>query len=698
MNKSQRIYLDPTTTEDDLHLKVRLEQETDSLEFLSMSVDLKDAYQDFNADYGVLIGRVVANGGIGIPNAKISVFIPLSDEDASNSDIMSIYPYKTPRDKNNDGKRYNLLPRVSVVDPKTGGTHPKQPFGSFPIKEEVVTNSEFLDVYKKYYKYTALTNSAGDYMIFGVPTGNQTIHLSVDITDIGEYSMTPAAMVTNLGYSPNLFTDNNTKIKSSKDLGDLPNIETQEISVDIIPFWGDATNFEIGITRQDFRIRSVLANTFTIFGAAYTDGFGSLYGRDYRGGLEVVELYRISGNETENSSVASKRIGRITETIYYYPASVPDSEINSTIDPKTKMLKLDPTEYSAYKRDGDFAFIVNCNRKKVVTSETGEKISVEDDYPGGVFTEFRGFMTLEYTTDAVSLDFSTYLDNDNFPRGRTIPVRHKLKFPQSASRAHSFRKESEGASAVDDTQAWRRQHQTFKAGKFYGISLFHAAVYNGTTGEYNPDNVDGFLNTDYINVMDGNLYNTTGAIQTNDYELSGNSRFNMPYNALTDSNYRQVFVGNWMNFSAHMPQVGFLTEDYNRTRNMRSTSLFSQNFRYDSYYYANNSQPIVAGDFNTKFFARSDINWTKFIEVPETDVRAIIDAVGERRGFKLSELPPNILTGAYVRGYNASDCPVNGGKLNARTSGGRDSETYFFRGFDSSDCLGFLIKLGLVTP
>jgi len=88
-------------------------------------------------------------------------------------------------------------------------------------------------------------------MIFGVPVGTQVVHLSVDITDIGKYSMNPAAMVRNLGYPESQFTDNNTRIKPSDDLGDLPNVETQEITVDVRPFWGDFENFEIGITRQD---------------------------------------------------------------------------------------------------------------------------------------------------------------------------------------------------------------------------------------------------------------------------------------------------------------------------------------------------------------------------------------------------------------------------------------------------------------
>jgi hypothetical protein len=149
MNKSQRIQLNSGNTNTDKFIKVQLEQDIDTLEFLSMSIDAKDAYQDFNADYGVLVGRVIANGGVGIPNAKISIFIPLDDTDANDEDIKSIYPYTTPRDKNVDGKRYNLLPRVAKIDPNTGVSSPKQPFGSFPIKEEIVTNLDFLGVYKK---------------------------------------------------------------------------------------------------------------------------------------------------------------------------------------------------------------------------------------------------------------------------------------------------------------------------------------------------------------------------------------------------------------------------------------------------------------------------------------------------------------------------------------------------------------------
>jgi len=149
MNKSQRIYFSSGNTgnsNDDKYIKVRLEQKVETLEFMSMSFSTEDAYQNFNSDYGVLVGRVVANENVGIPNAKISIFIPIDEEDKSNSEIYSVYPYESPRDKNNEGKRYNLLPRVAV-EKDDGTISPKQPFGSFPIKPEIVINEVLLNVY-----------------------------------------------------------------------------------------------------------------------------------------------------------------------------------------------------------------------------------------------------------------------------------------------------------------------------------------------------------------------------------------------------------------------------------------------------------------------------------------------------------------------------------------------------------------------
>ena len=695
MNKSQRIQLNSNTINSDNYVIVKLDQDVDTLEFLSMNLSTKDVYQNFNADYGVLVGRVIANGGIGVPNAKISIFIPLDNTDANDSEISSIYPYTTPRDKNTDGKRYNLLPRVAVIDPKTGVSSPKQPFGSFPIKPELVTNQYFLNVYKKYYKYTALTNDSGEYMMFGVPTGIQTNHLSVDITDIGKFSMTPAAMVTNLGYSPNLFTDNGSKIKPSTDLGDLPNIETQEITVEIMPFWGDTANFTIGITRQDFRIRATLINTFTIFGSAFTDGDKSLWGDDqFTGSKQIAEMFRAIDDANRTIGIFSKRIGKITEKFYYYPANIPDSQIDAgnVKDDGSDMVLLDPSEYSVYKRDGDFAFIISCNRNRVVTDEFGIETPISDSSSNGIFTKFRGFLTLEITSNDIPMNFSSAFGANT----EIIPFRYILKFPQSASPNASFNK-TEDANTI----AWRKQHYTFSGGSLYSLAKFHGLTFNnyndnlGSNSPQFPLTPQGFFAKDIVNIaFSVDSFNNVGIIVTGDYQDYVNSSFEFPPNSV-DGYGNPCFGGNWMNFSVYLPQLGQATKGYSDIDDVRSADNFTKqnknNSPFNIFYFNDNVQPIAGGQVNTKWFARSDLNWTDFIVVPKKDILSI--NATPSKGFVIGNTSG--LTGTYRNGASALNCPYNGGKFNGGQTGAQDPKTYFYKGFGSADCIDFIISLGL---
>lgn len=707
MNKSQRIYLSSGNTgndNQDKYIKVKLEQDIETLEFMSLRLGTADVYQNFNADYGVLVGRVIANGGIGIPNAKISIFIPIDDVDAQDPDIYSFYPYRTPRDKNNEGKRYNLLPRVAQINPNTGVVTPKQPFGSFPIKEEIVGNPPFLEVYKKYYKYTALTNNAGDYMIFGVPVGTQIVHLSVDITDIGEYSMTPASMVTNLGYSPNLFTDNQSKIKPSNDLNDLPNIETQEITVDVRPFWGDTENFEIGITRQDFRIRSVLTNTFVIFGSVFTDGEGAMWGEDFDAKERISELYRASTPANDIIGIGNKRIGKVTEKIYYYPNTLSDADI-ITADPKTDMLLLDPTQYSVYKRDGDFAFIISCNRNKVITNESGDKVPVSNDNVDGIFTEFKGFITLELTVDEVPLNWTRNLSGSM----KLAPHRYKLKFPQYANRNQSFRKANSAGVDYPDTETWRKQHKTFEGGKLYSIAKFYATIHNDDVPDSSQFPLNsGYFKEDKINqVKDRDMYWNVGVLLTEDLPDMDNEQIQFPSNSTgkIGSNTYNTFGANWINLTVHLPQVGHLYDGYEQVRFVRTTDHFSNQDEDDdlgrnNYYYNDNNQEIAAGQFNTVFFARSDLHWTDIIEVPINDIIAMASV--STKGFTDATIPTAIGTEYHNGEYKPADwtvteaCPIDGGKVGGDTAAIPDSQFYFFKGYDSADCIAFLNELGLV--
>ena len=699
MNTSQRIQLITGVTGNNKTIIVKLQQDIEQLQFMTLNIYTKDAYQDFNSNYGVLVGRVTANGGVGIPNAKISIFIPLSDTDAEIGSITSIYPYKTPRDKNSEGKRYNLLPRVSQYVPSEGIYKPKQPFGSFPIKPEIVANPSFLDVYKKYYKYTALTNDAGDYMIFGVPIGTQTVHMSVDITDIGKYSMNTAMMVTNLGYSPNLFTDGGSKIKPSTDLNDLPNIETQEITVDIVPFWGDTTNFIIGITRQDFRIRSVLNNTFVIFGTLFTDGQNAMWGDNAFNIQKINELYLM--NSDVKMSISGKRIGIVTEKIYYYLPSVPETDIISgNVDPQDMVL-LDPTQYSAYKRDGDFVFIISCNRNKIITNDFGTDVQVSDNSANGIFTKFIGFITLEITQDAIPLNWQGSGNRQTFE-----PIRTILKFPQSASAGQGLSPEPPLGNPTYN-ENWRKQHYIFTGGTIYSIAKFNGTVFldepinntanqNGTIGT--P--MEYYSKSDTVNLPFGKEPSRdSGIIVTNDVPglVTGNEDYEMISNITTtvNGNLWKLFGANWLNFCVYLPQFGYVSNGYAFVDYWRSNTNFQGFERYNktTYFYVDNNQPIAAGKYNTKWFARTDLHWTDFIIVPKTDIVKMIDPT-VKKGFTKSTVPG--LTGRYRNGEIAINCPFQGGRYNGGQTTAQDIDTYFYKGFGGANCIEFLVSLGLV--
>lgn len=87
-NKSFRIR---TNILKDSHVSLQLTQDYDLLEILSLKIRQIEDYKVHMSNYGVIVGRVLANDGFGVPNAKVSVFIPIENIDLSNSDITNLY-------------------------------------------------------------------------------------------------------------------------------------------------------------------------------------------------------------------------------------------------------------------------------------------------------------------------------------------------------------------------------------------------------------------------------------------------------------------------------------------------------------------------------------------------------------------------------------------------------------------------------
>jgi hypothetical protein len=243
MPKSYRIRTEVGQNNTNKSINVNIDQDFDFLEILSLKILQSDLYIRKCSDYGVLIGRISVNNGYGVPNAKVSVFIPLSDEDERNPIISELYPYKNVTDLNEDGYRYNLLP----YQPSYPG---HLPTGTFPDRVDVLTNNTVIELYDKYYKFTVQTNSSGDFMIFGVPVGSQTLVVDIDLSDIGQFSLSPQDLIRS-GLATELQVDG-VNFKTSENLNSLPQIINIVRDVEVLPLWGDEDTCQASITRTDF--------------------------------------------------------------------------------------------------------------------------------------------------------------------------------------------------------------------------------------------------------------------------------------------------------------------------------------------------------------------------------------------------------------------------------------------------------------
>ena len=338
----------------DQKITVELKQDFDVLEILSLKFSQQDIYTSICSDYGVVCGRITANNGFGVGNARVSIFIPLDTEDENDPVISNLYPYKEVTDKNDENYRYNLLPSR-----QQHGGH--APTGKFFDQSEILNREEVLEVYEKYYKYTVKTNSAGDFMIWGVPVGPQTIHIDVDLSDIGCFSLRPYDF-QRLGIGVDSFKNKYT-FKSSEDIDSLPQIVTFDKVIEVYPFWGNEELCEIGITRSDFDLSDKGVNikpTAYLIGGVFTDNGKNSINKNCTPRKKM-------GNKCELSAKSAN-----IEAIRFLP--IKDDENR----PYLEYLPIDED----VPDDGGFVLPLEMNMDYVITNEFGENEYTNDPNKG----------------------------------------------------------------------------------------------------------------------------------------------------------------------------------------------------------------------------------------------------------------------------------------------------------------------------
>jgi len=298
MDRNIRIPVDFSS--DDKVVKVNLEQEFDNLEILSLKITSSETYNRECSDFGVVVGRVMLNSGFGVQNAKVSIFVPITDEDKERPEILELYPFETVNDTYPNGVRYNLLPRVRN---ESNPSH--RAVGNFPHPTDFTNYPQYLEIMEKYYKYTTTTNEAGDFMIFGVPTGQHDIIMDFDVFDTKSFELTANDLVEQISLNssveelrslmlsnsldaeerrvdrnkiPNFvyLGNNNFDVEVKTNIDEMPNIFHQTKQITVSSFWGDDDFCDIGITRCDFKINFKYTPTAIFFGYIHSPsgGFG----------------------------------------------------------------------------------------------------------------------------------------------------------------------------------------------------------------------------------------------------------------------------------------------------------------------------------------------------------------------------------------------------------------------------------------
>lgn len=285
-------------------INVNLNQSFDTFEILSLKLTQDNTYNLYQSSYGIVVGRVLANGGFGIPNAKVSIFIEVDDDETLANKVL--YPFTSVRSADNNSVRYNLLP-----DEETDSCH--QNVGTFPNKRLLLDNNNIIEVFDKYWKYTTVTNEAGDYMLYGIPNGSQQLHVDIDLSDIGVLSQRPRDMIYK-GYNINQFESPN-KFKQSTNLDSLSQIYSQNIGLYVYPFWGDTsdTSDTVAITRCDVSVEYKFEPTCVFIGSIVTDTGSNAIGKSCAGTKGVGRMENLIAGEGSIEMIRKTPEGNVEE-------------------------------------------------------------------------------------------------------------------------------------------------------------------------------------------------------------------------------------------------------------------------------------------------------------------------------------------------------------------------------------------------
>ena len=229
----------------DYFLNIKLNRSVDVLDTLNIyNVPFNEGTK-FTNDTGVLYGKIEAiqviiddSGNklrIPIKNASVGIFNP-SDEIPSIGSV----------DQDGNRIRMNLFDNIKSNDIL-------QSYGSF---QSFLTDVKYSpkdvenDTIPPKYKYTSLTNENGEFVLHGIPVGQQTLMVEIDLLKQG---LEPEEVALNF-FPYSVLDDPN--------VSNIPHLYFNQFPINIVPSWGE---IQTGYTQVDLAIVLDLRKWITYF-------------------------------------------------------------------------------------------------------------------------------------------------------------------------------------------------------------------------------------------------------------------------------------------------------------------------------------------------------------------------------------------------------------------------------------------------
>jgi hypothetical protein len=204
---------------DDFYVNVNLKRTHDTLDTLSIYNNVINSMPSQQSDTGVVFGRLMARQNIKDESGK-GIKIPLKNVPIGIFNPSQTYPASTSVDENGDRIFLNTLESAEEIE-----YFNSQSFSS--DTENYLRSASAFDTVPDHYKYVTRTNENGEFVIYNVPTGTQTVIFEIDLFKQG---LTKDEIALN--YFPFPATDD-------ANIDNIPSYIFKQFAIDIVPAWGD---------------------------------------------------------------------------------------------------------------------------------------------------------------------------------------------------------------------------------------------------------------------------------------------------------------------------------------------------------------------------------------------------------------------------------------------------------------------------